>query len=171
MLNAIKKRRSYRKFKKNDLDKEKLDTILLSAMSAPSAYHRNPWHFIVVKNEEIRMKLSRATNYANFAKDAPAIIVICGDEPKSDRWIEDCAIAGAHIYLETTNQKLGTCMIQILGMVTPDGQGSEEYVKKLLNIPDTIRVLVMMPIGYPDEKLEEHDESKFAKEKVHDEKW
>lgn len=169
MLPAIRKRRSHRAYQDKPVEKEKLDEILFAAMCSPSAYHKNPWEFVIVKKQETKELLSEATDYAGFAKNAPLIIAIIADENNAFRWIEDCSIAAAHIYLEATNQKLGTCMIQITGMETPDGNDSEEYVRKVLNIPNSHRVHCLMPIGYPAGNIPEHSEAKFVREKVYEE--
>lgn len=171
MLSAIQKRRSIRKFIDKQVEDEKLREVLFAAMCAPSAHHKNPWEFIIVRDDETKIALSRSTNYANFVKDAPVIIVITAREGCTKWWCEDSSIVGAHIYLEATNQRLGTCWIQINKMETPDGNDSEEYVRSVLKIPDTHRVLCIMPIGYPDEKLPEHDESRFVQDKIHEDTW
>ena len=172
MLSSIKKRRSIRRFKSTAVEKDKLREVLFAAMCSPSAYHKYPWDFIVVKDKAVRGKLSRATNYSRFVQEAPVTIAIVGDADRSKQWIEDCAIVGAHIYLEAENQKLGSCMVQIRGMETPDGKDSEKYVRKILGIPEARRVLCLMAVGYANEKLEEHDEeTRFFEGKVHEGAW
>lgn len=169
MLKAIKKRRSIREFEKRGLEEEKLQEILKAAMFAPSARHTRPWEFIIVKDQATKDKLAATKGGSAFVNQAPLIIVICSQE--SRQWIEDCSIVAENIYLEATNQGLGTCWVQIRGSQRPDGSSCEEYVKKLLNIPDKIRVLCVMPIGYPAEQLPEHEESEFEKRKIHRESW
>jgi nitroreductase len=171
MLESIKKRRSIRKFKKKEVEQEKLNEILKAAMYSPSASHRRPWEFIVVKDQELKNKLSKTTPWSGFVKDAPVVLVITGYEEDSHLWIEDCSIAAEAIYLEAQNQGLGTCFCQILEPKTLSLKDSEEYVKKLLNVPKNIRILCLMPIGYPDEEKPEHNEKEFDKNKIHLEKW
>ena len=171
MLDAIRKRRSHRKYSTKPVENEKINEILFAAMCSPSAHHKDPWHFIVVKNKEMKDKLSMATNYAAFAKDAPVIIVITADKDIAYRLVEDASIAGAHIYLETTNQKLGTCWVQVMGMETLQGTDSETYVREILKIPSNQSVLCFMPIGYPAEDIPEHGDVRMVKEKIHEETW
>ncbi|MEM5782118.1 MAG: nitroreductase family protein [Candidatus Aenigmatarchaeota archaeon] len=169
MLEVFKKRRSIRKYLKKEVEEEKLEEILKAVMYSPSAMHKRPWEFIVVKNQELKNKLSKATPWSRFAKDAPVILVIASKNVP--QWVEDCSIAAQSIYLEATNQGLGTCFIQILGAKTLLLKDSEEYVKELIKAPKDIRILCLMPIGYPAEKKEEHTEKKFDKNKVHYEKF
>lgn len=171
MIETISKRRSIRKYQTREVDEEKLTEILKAAMFAPSAMHRRPWEFVVIKDKQTKEKLGKATIYSDFAKDAPLIIVLCADETKDKRWIEDLSIAAAHIYLEATNQGLGTCFVQIRETKTPTGESGEEYVRKIIGAPTSIRILCLMPIGYPAEEKEEHQDSEFEKSKIHEEKW
>jgi nitroreductase len=171
MLNIIKKRRSIRKYQTKDVEQEKINEVLKAAMFAPSAMHRRPWEFIVVKDKSIKEKLSKATPYSSFANEAPVVLVLCANQASSDRWVEDLSIVAAHIYLETTNQGLGTCFIQIKDSQPPNGKNGEEYVKKILSLPKNIRVLCLMPLGYPAERIGDHQDSEFEESKIHSNKW
>lgn len=171
MLEVIKKRRSIRTYQPREVEEGKLNEVLGAAMFSPSSMHRRPWEFIVVKDEEVKEKLSQATRYASFAKDAPLVLVLCADESKDPRWVEDLAIASENIYLEAANQGLGTCFIQIRETRTPGGDSGEDYVKRLLQIPEKIRVLCLLPLGYPAENLPGHSDSEFDKRKVHHERF
>jgi nitroreductase len=126
---------------------------------------------VLVKDEETKGKLSAVTPWASFVAKAPLIIVVCADESASREWLEDASIVGAHIYLETTNQGLGTCWVQIRDSSTPDGESSEEYVRQLLGIPSNFRVVALFPIGYPAEELSPHSDREFEQTEVHSDKW
>ena len=165
MLKVIKKRRSIRTYQKKEIEEEKLQEILKAAMFAPSARHSRPWEFIIIKDKKTKDKLAATKDGSGFANEAPLVIVILAQE--TYQWIEDCSIVAENIYLETTNLGLGTCWVQIRGSERPDGSSCEEYVKTILNIPEGIRVLCLMPLGYPAEEKEEHQEEEFEKEKIH----
>lgn len=168
MLEILKKRRSVRSFLDKKIESEKLFEILKAAMFAPTAKNLRPWEFIVVSNKETIKQFSLATRYSAFAKNAPLVIVICYDMSKGNRFKEDCAICAQNIYLEAVNQGLGTCYIQI-AEGTEGGVGEPEaFIKKLLAIPDTYRVLCLMPIGYPAEHPKPHmEEILFDIKKIH----
>lgn len=165
MLEVIKKRRSIRKYQDKPIEEEKLKEILRAAMFAPSAMHRRPWQFWVVKDKSLKEKLSLVHQWAGFIAQAPVCLVV-GSVPDR-RWVEDCAIISSYVYLEATNQGVGTCFIQIRDAQTMEGKDCEEYVKKVLNIPEKIRILCLMPIGYPAEIPPEHSEAEFEEEKIH----
>lgn len=137
---VIEKRRSIRRYKDTPVPKEKILKILEAARVAPSAAHRQPWHFIVVEDNEAIKKLAKSA----WAADAPVMIVGLADREASPNWcLNDHGIAFEHIVLEATNLGLGTCWM---------GQSNrEELVKDLLGIPDKYRVVALTPVGVPDE--------------------
>jgi len=169
MLKVIKKRRSIREYLPKEVEKEKLDEILKAAMFAPTAHNRRSWEFVVVRDKETIEKLSKATKWSDFAKEAPVVVILCADETLDPRWVEDLSIAAGYIYLEAVNQGLGTCWIAVR-----DPQGSideENYVREIIGAPEKIRILCLMPLGYSAEKKDEHEDSEFDLNKVHKEKW
>lgn len=169
MLDVIKKRRSHRDYLDKQIEEEKLIEILKAAMFSPSARHQRLWEFIVVKDKKLRDLLAQTKLHSSFANKAPIIIVIISkpSEPNPSWWLEDAFIAATQIYLETTNQGLGTCCIQIYGSKRDNDDDCENYVKELLNIPKDMHVACLMPIGYPKENLPEHNDKEFEKNKIH----
>ncbi|OGD55345.1 hypothetical protein A3K78_07015 [Candidatus Bathyarchaeota archaeon RBG_13_52_12] len=137
---VLEKRRSIRKYKDTPIPKEKILKILEAARIAPSAGHRQPWHFVVVENKETIKKLAKQ----EWAAEAPVMIVGLADQAASPSWcINDIGIACEHIVLAATNLGLGTCWM---------GQtGREDLVKGLLDVPDNFKVIAVIPLGVPDE--------------------
>ncbi len=146
VLEAMRIRRSIRKYKPERIPDEKLKTILEAARLAPSAANRQPWRLVVVEDRERRKALAKAANDQTFVGDAGAIVVATSDPEKSARWHEkDTMIALEHIVLAATALGYGTCWI---------GAFDEDAVKSLLNIPAKMKVVAVLPIGFPDEKPE-----------------
>ncbi len=170
MLEIIRKRRSVRTFLDKDVEQEKLTEILRAAMAAPTARNLRPCEFVVVRDREARERLSRATNFSAFAKNAPVVIAICYDTTKGRRFKEDCSLAAGNIYLETMNQGMGTCFVQIADTEGKEGE-PEEFVRKTLSIPAHFRIQCLMPLGYPDRMPEPHRDDEFDEKKVHFEKF
>ncbi len=167
MLESIRQRRSVRSYLRKEVEKEKLNEVLKAAMFSPTARNLRPWEFVVVTADETKKKLSVATPYASFARDAPVVVVICYDVNKGRRFKEDCSLCAENIYLESVNQGLGTCFIQIADG-TEAGEGNpEEYVKKVLSIPENFRVQCLLPIGYPDQLPGPHKDEEFDRGKIH----
>jgi nitroreductase len=143
VFDAIKKRRSIRNYKPTPVPKEKLEKILEAARLAPSASNVQPRHFIVVTDTERREALATGM-FARFLKQTPMVIVACGDEKKSPKWYAiDVAIAVENMVLAATGEDLGTCWI---------GSFDETKVRNVLKIPENLRVVVLLAVGYPSGK-------------------
>jgi nitroreductase len=143
VFEAIEKRRSIRKYEPAPIPNEKLDKILEAARLAPSASNVQPRHFIVVTDEE-RKKAVSAGMFARFLRQAPVVIVACGDEKKSPKWYPiDVSIAVENMVLAATGEGLGTCWI---------GSFDENKVRAVLKIPKNLRVVVLLALGYPSGK-------------------
>ncbi len=160
-----------RAYQEKPVEDEKVLEILKAAQMAPSANHRRPWEFVVVKDKGLREKLSQASRWGSFIAQAPVAIVLCADEGKSREWLEDAAIVGGYLYLEATNQGLGTCWVQVRDSKSSQGKPAEEEIRNLLGIPQNFRVIAIFPLGYPAEQIAPHQESEFDQSKVHEEKW
>ena len=148
VFTAIKQRSSVRSYKPDDVEEDKLKRILEAARLSPSASNRQEWKFIVVKNKETKKKLAGAAFGQSFIGEAPVVIVACGTESKSvmgcgqPTHTVDVSIACAFMILEAYELGLGTCWI---------GAFKEDETKRILNISESVRVVAMTPLGYPDE--------------------
>jgi nitroreductase len=171
MLDIIRNRRSVRAYIDKEIPAGVLDEILKAAMFAPTAKNNRPWEFVVITDVETKQALSGATPYAGFAKNAPVVIALCYDTAKGSRFHEDCAICAENIYLEATNQGIGACYIQIAEGTAADVGDPEPFVKQLLGIPGTIRVLCLMPLGYPARMSEPHKDQEFDRARIHYERY
>ena len=146
VIDAIKKRKSVREYSERPIEEEKLRAVLEAGRLAPSASNRQESRFIIVRDEATRKKLAAAANGQTFVGEAPALIVACAES--TDRVMMcgqpsypiDVAIALDHITLAAVELGLGTCWI---------GAFKEDQVKHILNIPQSVRVVELMPIGYP----------------------
>jgi nitroreductase len=148
VFTAISQRKSVRKYKDKAVDDEVLRRVLEAGRIAPSAGNRQDWKFIVVRDNETRHKLAIAARGQMFLAQAPLAIVGCAIEPTyvmmcgQSAGILDVSIAFSFMMLEATEQGLGTCWL---------GAFDEGAVKKILGVPDAMRVVAMTPLGYPDE--------------------
>ena len=81
-MKEIFERRSVREFLQKEVEKEKIDKLLKSAMQAPSAMNEQPWEFIVVDDKNLLQEISKIGMGAEMVKEAPLAIVILADEKK-----------------------------------------------------------------------------------------
>ena len=147
---ALRERRSVRSFQDTDVEEEKLMKVLEAGRLAPSAVNRQEWKFIAVRDGEKRRRLADAACGQGFVGRAPVVLVACATETRSimtcgqPAYTVDVSIAFAYMVLQACELGLGTCWI---------GAFMEDEVKKILNIPESVRVVAMSPLGYPAHKV------------------
>jgi nitroreductase len=145
---AISQRSSVRAYKATDVEEDKLKKVLEAARLSPSANNRQDWKFIVVKSKETKRKLAKAAFGQSFIGEAPVVIVACGTDSKAvmgcgqPTHTVDVSIACAFMILQAQELGLGTCWI---------GAFDADETKKILNIPGHVRVVAVIPLGYPSQ--------------------
>ena len=164
---VVKKRRSIRKYQEGKVPREYVEKILEAAFYSPSSMNRRPWHFVVVDDRETIQKLANTRRALRFLETAPLAIVVCGDENISLSWVFDASIAAEHIQLAATALGLGACWGHVLDRQHSEEKSAEDYVRELLGIPEHIRILCVIGIGYPAEDKEEHKEEEIMWNRVH----
>jgi nitroreductase len=156
LLRLIVSRQSDRKYSNKPVEKEKLDRIIEAGRMAPSACNAQPWKFIVADDPGLCLKLADAASAKllgmnSFVSQAPVMIVIVreqanftsrvgGSIKKKDYSLIDIGIAAENICLQAEAEGLGSCML---------GWFDEKQVQKLLGIPRSKRVELIITIGYP----------------------
>ncbi|MDI6888517.1 MAG: nitroreductase family protein [Methanocellales archaeon] len=150
-LEAIKNRRSIRKFKEKKVSESDIRTLIHAAHMAPSAGNLQAREFIIVSSEEGRRDLASAALNQEFVREAPAVIVVCANTARSEsRYItrgtlyaiQDATASVMNILLAAHSLGLGTCWV---------GAFDERRVASLLNLPLHVRPIALIPVGYPDE--------------------
>ncbi|MHC1719166.1 MAG: nitroreductase family protein [Clostridiaceae bacterium] len=158
MIKEIEMRRSIRKYTDKPVEDEKIAEILESGRLAPSGDNTQPWHYIIVKSEEMRRKVMEASHNQKWMMTAPVFIVsvadikcrikegICvHDESPQDevkRIIRDTAISTGYMLLQANNSGLGVCWV---------AEFTQEEIRPVLNVPSDKYVVGVLTIGYPDE--------------------
>jgi len=151
---AIRKRRSIKKYLDIPVEWDKIGSILDAGRLAPSAGNLQPWKFMVVLNQENRKKISEACFQQYWMQTAPVHIVISAEFNKMERFygvrgerlysIQSCAVAASQMMLEAINQGLACCFVSAF---------DEEMLKRYFKIPDFARPQVVLTIGYPAEEV------------------
>jgi nitroreductase len=121
-----------------------LDKILDAGRQAPSAANKQPWHFVVVTDPEIKKELSKGM-FNSFIKDTPVTIVGCAHKDLiAGKWsIVSTTVALQNMVIAAWAMGVGSCWI---------GDFNHEKVKKLLGIPERWNVVALVSFGYPAEK-------------------
>jgi nitroreductase len=155
MLDLILRRQSDRSYSDQPVENEKIERIIEAGRIAPSACNAQPWKFIVVTDNDLRYKISEAASAKllgmnSFVSQAPVLIVVVREKANlssrigatvknKDYSLIDIGIASENICMQAAAEGLGSCMI---------GWFDETEVKKLLDIPVSKRVELIITIGY-----------------------
>jgi len=144
LVDVIISRRSIRRYDRKKVPEDVLKKILEAGRQAPSAGNKQPWHFIIVTDEEIKEKLSHG-RWNSFIEESAFTIVGCGHigDAYSRKWSTiDTTIALENMVIAAWALGIGSCWI---------GDFKEDEVKQLLSIPDDWRVIALITFGYPAE--------------------
>ena len=179
---AIKTRRSVRRFQDKPVEDEKLNTLLESVRMSPSWANLQCWKFLVVKDKTLREQISEMSYVESFfstvgykanpAKkglaEAPVVIVACADPAKSGMlwdqhyYMTDIGIAAQTLMLSARALGLGTVFVGVF---------DEQKLHDLLSVPTHIRIVGLFPLGYSLEEKKDGPPRKPLSEIVVYEKW
>ena len=137
---AIRTRRTVRDFTPDPVPDAVIRRILQAARWAPSSSNTQPWHFIVVRRLDTIAELGRICTQGAFIAQAPLAIAIVMDAAARRPQL-DAGRALQQMELVAWDAGLGTCFVGIRG----DQQAA---VKTLLNIPDELELITVLPFGY-----------------------
>jgi nitroreductase len=158
-LEAIRNRRSVRRYKNEAIPKEALETIVDAGRLAATGSNRQPWDFIVVTEKPMIVNFKPS---GVWIAESSAVIVVVMD-PKSRWWVEDGAAAIENMLLASTALGYGSCWVE------GDALPHEDKIKSLLDIPPEKRVMALIPIGVPAETPQ--PKKKSLQEVLHWEKF
>ena len=140
-LEAIRKRRSVRKYTGDPIPREHLEIIVDAGRLAASGHNNQPWDFVVVTDQTMINQLKVASQWM---EQAGAIIAVVLD-PESRWWLEDGAAAVENMLIAATALGYGSCWLE--GYTLP----REDEFKTLLGVPREKRLLTLVPLGVPVE--------------------
>lgn len=169
-INNIMTRVSVRNFTGEKISDEQIETLLRAGMAAPSAINKQPWAFVVIKDEAILAKLGEALPYSRCSNKPAIAIIPCGDLSKAipgemaGFWINDVSAATENILLAAHAMGLGAVWTGL----HPD-MNRAKMVQEMLGMPEHIIPLCIVPIGIPAENPDVKD--KFNTDNIHYNAW
>ena len=182
LFEAVKTRHSIRRFSDQPVEQEKLDAILEAVRMSPSWANRQCWHFIIIKSEPVKKQISECSYVESYFGpsgystnpaqkgiiQAPVLIAACADPARSGNlwqqpyYMTDMGIACQTLMLAAHDLELGTVFVGVF---------EETKIKKILKVPDSIRIVGIFPIGYPRSERATGPERKSLSDIVSYEKW
>ncbi len=182
LFDAIKTRRSIRKYLDKPIEDEKLQAVLEAFRMAPSWANFQCWRLVVVKDKDVKAKISalsyvesvfaplgyKANPSMKALAEAPVVIVLCADPEKSGTlwnqqyYLVDSGLAAQNMMLAARGLGLGSVFVGIY---------DEDKLKYLLKIPKEIRIVGLFPLGYPAGEQQGGPSRKPVEEFCFSEQW
>lgn len=150
IMNEILNRVSARNFSHRAIEKDVMARVIEAGRIAPSAKNRQPWRFIVIDNLELKKKIEKAAYSQEYVGNAGAVIAACStnieyEMPNGQHsYPIDITFAVSFMMVQAAHEGLGSCVV-----TTYD----EQDVKTLLSVPYSMRVVMLLLLGYTDDKL------------------
>ncbi len=150
VFGAVRERRSVRSFLKKGISKEVLNALVDALIWAPSAGNLQSRKFYFISDEKIKKQIASAALQQNFIAEAPFVIVCCADSRIGARYgrrgielyaIQDVSASIMAMMLVALEKGLGTCWV---------GSFRDEEVSKVLDLPDYLRPVAIVPVGHPE---------------------
>ena len=168
-LTAILTRRSIREYTPHPVPDELIKLLLAAGSTAPSAFNEQSTEFVVVNDRKILDEIAKFEAKRPQLKKATVAIVVCGNQAKEKNkgqgyWQLDGAVASENILIAANALGLGAVWTAIYPF--PDRISK---VQQLLNLPNDVIPLSIIPVGYPAEK--ELPENPYDPARVHNNKW
>ncbi|MEF2144804.1 MAG: nitroreductase family protein [Desulfovibrionaceae bacterium] len=167
LMEAIHTRRSIRKYQDRPVDDALVRELLGAAMVAPSAGNAQPWQYVVIRDRATLAGIKSFSPYAGMAANAPLGILVCGDlslEKYPGYWVQDCSAAVQNLLLAAHGKGLGAVWTGVHTM-----SDREEGFARLCNLPENVRPLAFVVLGWPDQAGRHED--RYKAERVHAERF
>jgi nitroreductase len=166
-LEAIRTRRSVRKYEDRAVPEALVEKLLAAAMNAPSARNAQAWQYVVIDDRKILTEYAATNPNAHMAKDAPLGILVCGDlalEKSTGYWVVDCAAAVENMLLAAHALGLGA----VWTGVYPREERMED-LRRLVKLPAGVNAHSLVLVGYPAEHPA--PQNRFLADRVHRNTW
>ncbi len=145
VYDAMKQRRSVRKFEDRDIPDDVLSRVLDAGIMAPTGRNLQEWKYVVVTDPEMRKSLAGAAEQ-EFISSAKVVVAVVSLDPDRQMYCGiqagpvDCAIVIDHMTLAAVAEGLGSCWI---------GHFDQDKCRTLLDIPAPAKIIEMLVLGYP----------------------
>jgi len=150
---AIKKRRTIRRYEQKEIPVGILEKLVDAARLAPSGANFQPWEFIIVNEKDMVDKVFPTLAWAGYlGKEGPPpegkrpvsyIVVLINKEIKAPTPLRDVGAAVENILLAAVEEGIGTCWI---------GSVDRKKLAEILEVPPTHEIDCVVALGYPAEK-------------------
>ena len=170
LVEIVRKRRTVRKFDDREVSDEQIETLLELAMYAPNRLNRQPWHFVVVRNQELQKQFADVLRIHSYLETASVVVAVCALPDRSPTWAMDVSAAIENMLIGATSMGIGSAWVG-----SPDTvmwSMFEEAAHDSLAIPCDVRIVSLVALGYPAEEPSPHTKKeRYNPLKVHYGRW
>jgi nitroreductase len=149
VIEAIRTRRSIRKFDKRPITDDEINLILESARWAPSGMNNQPWKFAIIRDPSLKESLSTLTHYGSVIQEAPVCIGVFLDHTRSYDRTKDVQAIGASIQ----NMLLTIHSLGLGGVWLGEILKNKEKVAELLGAGKELELMAVIAFGHPKEEM------------------
>lgn len=168
LLDTMLCRRSVRQYVPGEIPEKTLTKILQAGLLSASGRAIRPWELIVVRNHDALQALSGChTTPVKMLQEGACAITVVADGEKTDVWVEDCSVVMTNMHLMADALGLGSCWVQCRLREAADGRSAEEYVRSILNYPETYHLEAILALGVIDSHPAPHQLDELPVEKIH----
>ncbi len=172
-MELVKKRESTRKYSPQPVPRHLIDECLEAARLAPSACNSQPWSFLIVDDAQLVKEIAQKTmtglySLNSWVTEVPVLVVTITENSRYAARMAgmlrnvkynriDIGVACDHLTLRAAEIGLGTCWL---------GWFNEKVLKKILGLPKSTQVDVVLTLGYPAENTEPRDKLRKSLEDI-----
>jgi nitroreductase len=139
-------------------------------MCAPTRLNRQPWRFVVIRDQALQQQLANMLRVHPYLEMASAVVAVCSVPKLSPTWLMDTSAAIENMLIGATAMGIGTAWVGAPDTVAWDM--CEEALHDALEIPLDVRIVALVAVGYPEQEPEPHGrQDRFDAVKVHYGRW
>jgi nitroreductase len=149
-MQALRTRRSIRRYTADPVGDHEVRGLLEAAMSAPSAGNQQPWEFVLLADKRLRDEIPRFHPYADMLREAPLAVLVCGNlqrESFKGYWVQDCSAATQNLLLAAHASGLGAVWVGVYPK-----EDRVRRLRELLGLPEHVVPFALVPLGRPAER-------------------
>lgn len=169
LLDLIKRRRTVRKFTDQDVTDEQVRAVLEAAVSAPTRFDVQPWHFVVSRDKALQKQLTDTLRLGTYLETAPVLISVWGEPDRSATWLMDCSAAIENLLLAATALGLGGTWAG--GPEANYWGPAEDLLRRALGVPKEVRLASLVALGVPAQVPPPHGAERWNRLRIHRGQW
>ncbi len=141
LIEVIKTRRSVRKYQADPINETIIREVIDCGRLAASGWNKQPWEFVIVRDQAKRQKLSELAEHGSFIKYSPVCIAVFCKE--TEHYLEDTSAAIQNILVAAWAYGIGTCWVA--GHKKPNNPA----IAELCGAPQDVQLVALVAMGYP----------------------